>query len=65
MDRSVYVWILIKLRHWHSCNIFLSTYNNSAIVSWILSEICGKKKFSFIYIYSTDREPKTSYTKFH
>jgi len=58
LNLLTYVRILIKLHHRHSFNIFLSTHNCSTIFLWIISGICGNKKFSFIYIYSTDRERK-------
>jgi hypothetical protein len=58
LSLSTYVWILIKLRNRHSFHTFLSTHNYSTIFLWILSGICGNKKFSFSYIYSTDRERK-------
>jgi hypothetical protein len=58
LNLLTYVWILIKLHHRHSFNLFLSTHNYSTIFLWIISGICGNKKFSFIYIYSTDRERK-------
>jgi hypothetical protein len=57
LSTYVCVWILIKLRHWHSFNIFLSTHNYSTSF-WILSRIYENKNFGFIYIYSTDRERK-------